>query len=236
MDNPNPSVSGGDSASFPDAVRDGVSSRQSTATTLSKELSIAIGSNMFWNYCRFISLIAGCLDDLSCWCESCPCHSKTRLSTFYDDVEDPERRTFAKRRRKREATIKREAAHEGVAPQSGNQWLSPETITCKFRGRRAPELACGVFGAFVETLTVFAKSEIIVLSDELPADQAPVLLNDYYYAVVSWVVELRKLLTLTLTVLFETLESEEVSSFNTKITVDLLVFQMSVTHPPPFAR
>ena len=65
----------------------------------------AIRSNFFWCYLKFILLIHGVINDLSSWCEACPCHGFSR---------------------------------EG----------------CPLRGRRAPELASGMFSQFlVETFS-----------------------------------------------------------------------------------
>jgi hypothetical protein len=117
-----------------------------------KLASSAAMSVWFWSWCRMFQRIADIIAHMQHWAEGCPCHSLL-TGTFAQRQHELSRRLFLDKK-------------DGV-------------LSCPLAGRRAPELACGVFSKFVEMAWHQELSGIMPMLGALTAEDRQKVLADF---------------------------------------------------------
>ena len=112
----------------------------------------AISSEFFWAYLDMVLVLGHCIDHISCWCESCPCHSG--LAAFDANTYHLRRQLFTR---------------------GGSL-----DAMCPMRTRRAPEVAAGsvhrILSSIFQTLSC---TLLVSLAARLPSDQKKPLLDNF---------------------------------------------------------
>ena len=127
----------------------------------------AIQSRTFFGYARLIDTLAGAIDIESKWAEGCSCH----------ELDLKRNRYYRSRAKAVARSLRATAEVEEAAP--GDAILSE---SCKLKGRRAHEYACGEYDKFVSRLLSLGKENIVAASMDVPEHDRPVLLFDWHAA------------------------------------------------------
>lgn len=139
-----------------------------------KTCSDAIHSPMFWAYAQLVDTLGGMLEDLSSWTESCDCHA--HISTM--------RLAFSGRASRISADIVTKNKIEGIgSAEAANQ--APR-VTCKLRGRRAPEFAAGAFESFLDDVMSTGYSQLTAAMAPLQTGDSALLQQDWLNATAAW--------------------------------------------------
>ena len=123
----------------------------------------AVQSPMFWAYSHFLVIVAGSIEKQSSFCEGCSCHESQLLQGA----------SWQQRQRR----IAQELGH-GEADRTD----AAAAALCPLKGRRAHELASGVFDEFVEEVVMTCKSQVVALSLRVSGDMRTQLMQDCYGA------------------------------------------------------
>ena len=107
---------------------------------------------MFWAFGRLVLNIAGCTQELTVWCEGCPCHPKP--------IVCPDIRTYFHRRR---------------ALRKSANLVKP----CPFNGCRGPEAAGGHLASILQNARSHYHHDLIEHSERLTQEQRDTLMRDW---------------------------------------------------------
>ena len=111
--------------------------------------------------------LAGAIDIESKWAEGCSCH----------ELDLKRNRYYRSRAKAVARSLRATAEVEEAAP--GDAILSE---SCKLKGRRAHEYACGEYDKFVSRLLSLGKENIVAASMDVPEHDRPVHLFDWHAA------------------------------------------------------
>ena len=94
----------------------------------------AVRDPSFWAYLHMCAHVQGALDELSSWCERCPCHSS---HACHREGSYPEARDARLAAHRAESSFPRTYLGQLPGQPRKSMWS-----TCPCKGKRAPELAC----------------------------------------------------------------------------------------------
>lgn len=134
-----------------------------------RSITAAVNNRTFWCYARFINTLAGAIDIESSWAEGCSCHQS----------ELTEHRWFSSRKK---AVSKKLHAEAGSESEPHKSVLQTSEATCKLKGRRAHEYACGEYDSFVNHVLRLAKQHVHVVCMELRDADRAMIYSDFQAA------------------------------------------------------